>query len=147
MKKLVVLLIALLAATTLPVAAANAKPRRTVVRTVVLQTTDGFSTTGTFAGGTIFGGTGLLRQGGVSVGTYSSICIASSTARAQCNATLIWKGRGRVQLAGSISISEVTNTVSIVGGTGKFGGARGEASIRRASEDGSRQKAKLRFVQ
>jgi len=146
MKKLAVL-IALGAVAITPVAAANAKPRRMVVRTVVLQTTDGFSTTGSLAGGTIFGGTGLLRQGGVSVGTYSSICTAASTARAQCNATLIWKGRGRVQLSGSISITETTNRVSIVGGTGKYRGARGEASIRRASGDGSRQRVKLRFVE
>jgi hypothetical protein len=145
MKKLAAL-IALAAAAISP-AAADAQSRHTVVRTVVLQTTDGFSTTGTLAAGTIFGGTGLLRQGGVSVGTYSSICIASSTTRAQCNATLIWRGRGRVQLAGSISITETTNRVSIVGGTGKYRGARGEASIRRASDDGSRQRVKLRLVE
>ncbi len=118
---------------------------KVVTRNVLLQTTSGFST-GSFAGGTIFGGTGEMRQGGAAIGSFSSVCIAASAVRGQCNVTLIWKGRGRVQIAGSIRVDRDPNILLIVGGTGEFRGLRGTAEVERASVDGSRQRARLRFL-
>ena len=138
------LAVCLTAAATAPAAG---KPDRTVVRTVVLQSTSGFSTSGGPNGGTLFGGTGKLMQGGVSVGSFSSACISTSPLGGQCSVTLIWNGKGRVQVDGSIRIDRVTNVASIVGGTGKFRGARGTMFIRRVSEDGSRQRARLRLIE
>ncbi len=139
---------ALAARVTLPVTApAAGEPGGTVVRTVLLQSTSGFSTPGGPNGGALFGGTGKLRQGGVAVGSFSSACISTSTLGGQCNVTLIWNGKGRVQVAGSIRIDKPDNVASIVGGTGKFRGARGTMIIRRVSEDGSRQRARLRFIE
>ena len=94
----------------------------------------------------MFGGTGEVRQRGAKIGSFSSLCIATSTVRAQCSVTFVWKGRGRVQLAGMISVAQQRNLLSIVGGTGKLVGARGSVTVERASLDGSRQKARMRFL-
>ena len=111
-----------------------------------MVTTAGFSSGGGPSGGTLFGGTGQLRQGGEVVGSFSSACISTSQLGGQCDVTMIWKGGGRVQAAGLIRLDRLTNVVAIVGGTGKFRGARGTLFIRRISEDGSRQRARLHFL-
>ena len=111
-----------------------------------MQTTHGFSTGESFAAGTMFGGTGEVRRHGAKVGSFSSLCVATSTIRAQCNVTFVWKGRGRVQIAGMLSIGESRNVLSIIGGTGSSKAPVGSVTIEPASEDGSRQKARLRFL-
>ncbi len=145
MKKLTTLALSILALAMLAAPGASGA-QRVVTRNVLLHSTGGFSSSGGFTPGTIFGGGGEMRQAGKRIGSFDSICIVASTMRAECNVTLFWKARGRVQLAGSIRLDSNTKTVSIVGGTGRFRGSRGSAVVERASKDGSRQKAHLRFV-
>lgn len=142
MRKIAAVVIAGLVLAAAP-AAASAK---VVVRNVVLQTTSGFFVPSGSTGGSLFGGTGELRQGGAAVGRFSSTCIVANPVRAQCGMTLIWTGRGRIQIAGSIRTGNDHNIASITGGSGEFRGARGTAKLEKASADGSRQRAKLRFL-
>jgi hypothetical protein len=146
MKKTLALALALTVLVASLASPAAAKPRRAVVHNFVMQTTHGFSVGNAFAAGTMFGGTGEVRQRGARIGGFSSLCIATSIARAQCSVTFVWKGRGRVQVAGMIRVMEPLNRLSIVGGTGRFEGARGSVTVERVSADGSKQKARLRFL-
>jgi hypothetical protein len=99
------------------------------------------------SGGDLFGSTGDLRHAGGKVGTYSSACTGVSDVLAQCQATFIWNSGDRLQLAGQLELQpDVVNHLSIVGGTGKYRTARGEATIKQASQDGAVQRARLVIV-
>ena len=98
------------------------------------------------SGGDLFGSTGDLRHAGHKVGTFSSACTASSDALAQCQATFIWKSGDRIQLAGQYEVQGAENQIAIVGGTGKYKKARGEAILKPANPNGSTQKVKLKIL-
>jgi len=98
------------------------------------------------SGGDSFGSTGDLRHAGQKVGTYSSACTASSAERAQCQVTFRWHGGDRLQLAGDYKLQAPRNEIAIVGGTGRFRRARGEATLKPGSQDGSIQRARLVIV-
>jgi hypothetical protein len=98
------------------------------------------------SGGDLFGSTGRLTRNGVKVGTFSSACVASSAEGGQCDATLIWSSGDRLQLAGEIRTQEARNQQSIVGGTGKYKRARGDATLTRLDEQGSVQRVRLRIL-
>jgi hypothetical protein len=98
------------------------------------------------SGGDLFGSTGDLLHAGQKIGSLSSACTASDQQHAQCNVTLILDSGGRLQLAGDIVTTDSENHVSIVGGTGKYKTARGDATLTRASQDGSVQRVRLRII-
>ncbi len=98
------------------------------------------------SGGDLFGSTGSLTHNGTKVGDFSSTCTASSAEQAECDATFLWKNGDRLQAAGEIRMQEVTNHLSIVGGTGKYKEARGDATLTRLDDQGSVQRARLRIL-
>jgi hypothetical protein len=97
------------------------------------------------SGGDLFGSSGDLRRRGHRLGTYSSACTASSAVTAQCAATLVFSnGVDRLQLAGQLSFEELPNHYAIVGGTGKYRRARGEATVAPVDQsDPTRQRVRL----
>jgi dirigent-like protein len=96
--------------------------------------------------GDLFGSAGDLRRSGRKLGTYSSACTASSASLGQCHATFVFTRGARLQLAGQFDISPgVENQLSIVGGTGKYKGARGEAHLKPATRNPTIQKVRLRI--
>jgi hypothetical protein len=95
------------------------------------------------SGGDLFGSTGDLRHAGRKVGTYSSACTASSPAGGQCQATFVWSSDDRLQISGDYQIQAPRNVVPIVGGTGKFRKARGEAVLKPGNNQGSVQRVRL----
>jgi hypothetical protein len=81
------------------------------------------------SGGDLFGASGELRRRGHRPGKWSSACTLSPPVGGQCQATLILRGRDRIQLAGNIRIQGDFNRLSIVGGTGKFRDVGGDATL------------------
>jgi hypothetical protein len=72
-------------------------------RNVRLVVTDSFfvdNDPGDVSGGDLVGSSGKMRHGGSGVGKYSSACTLSPPVGGQCQATLIWRYRDRIQLAG-----------------------------------------------
>lgn len=53
----------------------------------------------------------------------------------------------RLQLAGEIRMQELNNELSIVGGTGKYKKARGDARPTRLDDQGAVQRVRLRIIQ
>jgi hypothetical protein len=98
------------------------------------------------SGGDLFGSTGDLRHAGHRVGTFSSACTASSAERAQCQATFIWNSGDRIQLAGDYEVQGTENQIAIIGGTGKYKKARGDATLKPQSPGGSIQQVKLKIL-
>jgi dirigent-like protein len=99
------------------------------------------------SGGDLFGSEGnLVRSGRGQVGTYTSACTASSAERAQCQATLVWKNGKRLQIGGDYELQGSENQLAIVGGTGKYRKARGEAIVRPDTANPTTQKAKLKIL-
>ena len=98
------------------------------------------------SGGDLFGSTGDLRRRGQKVGNYSSACTASSAAGGQCQVTFVLGGGGRLQLAGTFYLQRTQNRISIVGGTGKFRRARGDAILRVVGGQGAIQHARLTIL-
>lgn len=98
------------------------------------------------SGGDLFGSTGNLTHNGAKVGTFSSTCTASSAEQAQCGATFLWSSGDRLQAAGDIRMQEIKNHLSIVGGTGKYKKARGDATLTRLDDQGSVQRVRLRIL-
>ena len=98
------------------------------------------------SGGDLFGSSGELRRGGETVGKFSSACTLAPPVGGQCQATLIWQYRDRIQLAGNIRIQGEHNRLSIVGGTGKFRDVGGDASLQPLDDQGQVQQLKLTIV-
>lgn len=97
------------------------------------------------SGGDLFGSSGELRRRGNRVGKYASACTNSPPVGAQCQATLILR-RGRIQLAGNYRTQGDYNRVAIVGGTNKFRGVRGDATIQTLDDQGSVQRLHLTIL-
>jgi hypothetical protein len=99
------------------------------------------------SGGDLFGSEGnLVRSGRGPVGTYTSACTASSAERAQCQVTLVWRNGKRLQIAGDYELQGSENQLAIVGGTGKYRKARGEAVVKPDTANPATQKVKLRIL-
>ena len=80
--------------------------------------------------GDLAGSTGPVRRHGHSIGNYSLACTLVSADRAQCQATLKLRKRGRIQLGGEFRLNAHRNQLAIVGGTGRLRRARGAARLR-----------------
>jgi Dirigent-like protein len=102
------------------------------------------------SGGDLFGSSGELRRRGHKAGKYSSACTLASPGGAQCQATLILRDggriRGRIQLAGNYRLEANHNRVAIVGGTNKFRGVRGDATIQTVDDQGSVQRLHMTIL-
>lgn len=99
------------------------------------------------SGGDLYGSSGNLRRHGHKLGTYASACTGSSATTAECNATLVFTGgKDRIQIAGLLDFQTLTTGTyfSIVGGTGKYRGARGEGKVTPLDQNPALQRA--RFV-
>ncbi|MGH2924608.1 MAG: hypothetical protein ACRDK1_01400 [Solirubrobacterales bacterium] len=119
------------------------------VRYVRLAATNGFyvdNDPSGPSGGDLFGSTGDLTHNSGKVGTFSSACTTTSAGGGQCNASFIWNSGDRLQLAGQIDMQEVKNHLSIVGDTGKYKKARGQASLTRLDDQGAVQRVKLTIL-
>ena len=81
-----------------------------------------------------------------SLGTFSSACTTTSSWEA--NATRALSGTAEIdfQLAGEIQMQELKNHLSIVGGTGKYKKARGQAALTRLDDQGAVQRVKLMIL-
>ena len=96
--------------------------------------------------GDLFGSTGDLRRAGRRLGTYSSACTAASDSLGECHATFVFRDGARLQLAGQFDLSSgIENQLSIVGGTGKYKQARGQAHLKPATRNPAVQKVRLRI--
>src|SRR6266516_1703310 len=73
---------------------------------------------------------GDLGRHGSDIGSFSTACTLVSPVKAHCQASLIWSGRGTIELAGSLKIKQTRNVVAIIGGTHDFRRARGEATLK-----------------
>jgi hypothetical protein len=99
------------------------------------------------SGGDLFGSSGNLRHSGNRVGKFSSACTLSPPVGGQCQATLIWRNRGSIQLAGNIRIQGGDrNRLAIVGGTGRFRGARGDSTVQAVNNQGAIQRLRLTIL-
>lgn len=149
MKRVLMLAALAIAGGALLVASASAAKVQREVRYVRLVVESGFyvdNDPSGQSGGDLFGSAGKLTRNGHNVGTFSSTCTASAASQGECNATLIWNSGERLQLAGEIHIQEVKNQLSIVGGTGKYKKARGDATLTRVDDQDQVQRIKLRIV-
>ena len=95
------------------------------------------------SGGDLFGASGDLRGPGDRAGKWSSACTLSPPVGGQCQVTLIWDYRDRIQLAGNFRVQAEHNRLAIVGGTGKFRRAQGVATIQAANDQGTVQHVHL----
>ncbi len=94
----------------------------------------------------MFGSSGELRRRGSKRGKFSSACTLSPPVGGQCQATLILRARDRIQLAGNIRLNGDFNRLSIVGGTGRFRDAGGDATLRPVDAQGQIQKIELTIL-
>lgn len=130
-------------------ASASPKTGHREERTVRLVVTDSFfvdNDPSDVSGGDLVGSSGKLRHDGNGVGKYSSACTLSPPVGAQCQATLIWRHRGSIQLAGNFRLQADQNRLAIVGGTGKFRRARGDATLQPVDDQGSVQRVDLTIL-
>jgi hypothetical protein len=94
------------------------------------------------SGGDLFGSSGDLRREGEKVGRFTSACTLVPPG-GQCQATLSLRGRGGVQIAGNVRLQGQHSRVAIVGGTGSFRTARGEATLDALNPQGSVQRVRM----
>lgn len=129
-------------------AGASATKVQKEIRYVRLVATNGFYVDNDPSGnsaGDLFGATGNLTHNGAKVGTFSDACTAFSALQGQCDVTFLWNSGDRLQLAGEVRVPDVKNHLSIVGGTGKYKKARGDATMTRLDDQGSVQRVRLRI--
>jgi hypothetical protein len=98
------------------------------------------------SGGDLFGAPGELGRRGHKPGKWSSACTLVPPVGGQCQVTLILRGRDRIQLAGNIRTQGDPNRLAIVGGTGKFRGVRGDATLQAADDQGTAQRLHLTIL-
>jgi hypothetical protein len=150
MRKAVALVaVAATTAAMLGLAGASASPKsgHRQVLNMRLVATNGYfvdNDPGGQSGGDLFGSAGQLRHHGHKIGRASSACTLVPPVGGQCQVTLIRRRGGRIQLAGNIGFpASARNRVAIVGGTGKFRRARGDAIIDALNQQGSIQRVRL----
>ena len=149
MRRAVALAVAAVGLLALTGASASGAAVHRQVRYVRTRATDGWYVDNNASGpsgGDLFGSTGDLTHNSHTVGTFSGACTASSAEQAQCDLTFLWNSGDRLQLAGEIRVQEVTNHVSIVGGTGRYKRDRGDATLTRLDNQGSVQRVRLRIL-
>jgi hypothetical protein len=148
--KKAVTLIAVAAATGLLAASASAANVHKHVRYVKLVVEQGFfvdNDPSGQSGGDLFGSTGVLRHRNHQVGTFSAACESSSADGGQCNVSFVWNSGDRLQLAGEIQMQGgAQSRIAIVGGTGKYKQARGDATVTPVDDQGQVQRIKLRIL-
>jgi len=149
MKKVLTLVAVAVAATGLLAASAPAAKVHKHVRYVKLHVEQGFfvdNDPSGQSGGDLFGSTGVLRHHSHQVGTFSATCTSSSEEEGQCNVTFVWNRGDRLQLAGEIRMQGGQSFLAIVGGTGKYKQARGDATVTPVDDAGQVQRIKLRIL-
>ena len=128
-------------------ASASSKSGHRQVLTMRLVATNGYfvdNDPSGQSGGDLFGSAGELRRHGHKIGRASSACTLVPPVGGQCQVTLIRRRGGRIQLAGNVRFPAATrNRVAIVGGTGKFRRARGDATFDALNQEGSIQRLRL----
>ena len=125
-------------------AATRAFPSREKTRVRIVVTEGYYLPSGEPNGaGDLFGSSGELRQAGRHIGRFSSACQGSPSVGGQCQATLVWKNRGRIQIAGNVNTSAEQNRLAIVGGTRDFRRAQGTALVKPLDQQGQRQSVRL----
>jgi hypothetical protein len=125
-------------------AATGALPSREKANVRIIVTESYYLPSGQPNGaGDLFGSSGELRQAGERIGRFASACQGVPSAGGQCQATFIWQGRGRIQIAGNVNTSAEQNRLAIVGGTGDFRRADGTALVRPLDEQSQRQSVRL----
>jgi hypothetical protein len=139
-------LLAVLAITLLAGAATASAKIHKEVRYVRLVVESGFFVQSGQSGGDLFGSTGTLRHDGADVGTFSAACTSTASDAGECQTTLRFKSGNRLQLAGNIYMQRLKNRLSIVGGSGRYRRARGDATLTRVDDQGQVQKVKLRIL-
>lgn len=97
------------------------------------------------SGGDLFGSSGDLRRQGEKVGRFTSACTLVPPG-GQCQATLSLSARGGVQIAGNVRLQGQHSRVAIVGGTGSFRAARGQATLDALNAQGSVQRVRLTIL-
>jgi hypothetical protein len=140
--------LAAIAAALLSWAGASASPSRVHRQVVIVRlvATNGYSVDNDpsgQSGGDLFGSAGELRHHGQKVGRFSSACTLAPPVGGQCQATLSLRGQGGVQIAGNVRFQGTHNRVAIVGGTGKFRTARGEATLDVVGGQGQLQRVRM----
>jgi hypothetical protein len=118
-------------------------------RTLRLLVIDGWSVDNDpsgASGGDLFGASGAIGSRGHRPGRWSSACTLSPPVGGQCQVTLILRPRRRIQLAGNIRIQGDRNRLAIVGGTGKFRKAQGDATLRAVGNQGTVQRLHLTIL-
>jgi hypothetical protein len=95
------------------------------------------------SGGDLFGAAGELRHHGQEVGRFASACTLVPPVGGQCQVTLGLRDQGGVQIAGNVRPQNTHNRIAVVGGTGKFRKARGDATIDALNQQGNVQRLRL----
>jgi hypothetical protein len=136
----------------LGLAGASASPKsghRQVINMRLVATNGYFvdNAPGGQSGGDLFGSAGELRRHGHKIGRASSACTLVPPVGGQCQVTLIRRRGGGIQLAGNVRFPAATrNRIAIVGGTGKFRRARGDAIFDALNQQGSIQHLRLTIL-
>jgi hypothetical protein len=149
MKRGLLLLTAVVSLVVLTAASAAEAKVHKQIRYVRIQVTSGFyvdNDPSGPSGGDLFGSTGDLTHNGGKVGTFSTSCESSSAEVGQCNVTFTWNNGDRLQLAGEIRLQQSNNELSIVGGTGRYKKARGDARLTQLDDAGEVQRVRLRII-
>jgi hypothetical protein len=151
-KAVAVILVAGTSAALLSWVGASASPKKDdgrLIKQARLFVTNGWSVENDpsgLSGGDLFGASGELRRSGHRPGRWSSACTLSPPVGGQCQVTLIFRERDRLQLAGNVRIQRDFNRVSIVGGTGKFRDVGGDATLQPVDDQGQVQQLELTIV-
>jgi dirigent-like protein len=151
MKKAVALVLVVTTAVAMMTwAGASASSKRTSdnrdVITVRLVASNGYSVDNDpsgNSGGDLFGASGELRRHGEKVGRFSSACTLVPPVGGQCQATLGLSGQGGVQIAGNVRLQGTHSRIAVIGGTGKFRTARGQATLDAVNQQGNIQRVRL----
>ncbi len=93
--------------------------------------------------GDLFGSSGELRRQGQPIGRFSSACQGSPSVGGQCQATLFWRNRGRIQISGNVNPANEQSRLAITGGTRDFRRAHGTALVTPLDQQGERQSVRL----
>jgi hypothetical protein len=103
----------------------SASVNRPTTFRVVQTTTSTHLPPGGLSPGSTFTFTADVSAEGRPVGTSQAACVIVAGTSAQCQGTTTLTGQGQIEAQGPIDVAKSSSTVAIVGGTGRYKGARG----------------------